>query len=281
MSKTEQLQDLGDFLWELLTDEPPSLEEQQQQLTDRLVDALEQGGFRGISNEELADALGEVQHRLIEQNQADLNDLSVDMGSNLHDVSLNLHSSLSQDFDEGIASSIHQLKVEQIEPLKVAIANRPTPVVNQVTHRHVTNVTNIDDRQVVNTNNVVNDGGVLDQRIIQSDDGSIAVGGDVNDSALNSGTVDGVQAAGDVDVEDSTIGDDNIAIEGEIDNAAVGGDIVDIDVAPPEPAPEPEPLTEPEPVVVEPVVEEVVDSGFDDAAAAEAEAAAIEAELDV
>ena len=45
MSNTEQLQELADFLWELLTDQPPTAEEQQQQLTDRLIDALEEGGF--------------------------------------------------------------------------------------------------------------------------------------------------------------------------------------------------------------------------------------------
>ena len=60
MSTTDSLDALADFLWEFLTDQPPSAEEQQEQLTERLVNALEDAGFRGISNADLADALGEV-----------------------------------------------------------------------------------------------------------------------------------------------------------------------------------------------------------------------------
>jgi len=266
MSTTDSLDALADFLWEFLTDQPPSAEEQQEQLTERLVNALEDAGFRGISNADLADALGEVQNRLTEVNQEGMANLSIEMNSNLHDVSLDLASTLSQDFDAGIEASMHQLRVEQIEPLKVAIANQPAPVINQVTHRHVTNVTNVDDRQIVNTNNVVHDGGVLDQRIVQGDDGAVVAGGDINDSAVNTGTLDGVQAGGDVDVEDSIVGDGNTAvIDSDADAIAVGGDAISIDA---EPAPAP-------------VVEEPAADAFEDAAAAEAEAAALEAELDV
>jgi len=302
-TETDQLQDLADFLWELLTDQPPSAEEQQQQLSDRLVSALEEAGFRGISNEELADALRTVEGRLTEQHNEgitnlslEVNDLSVQANENLHNVALDLETSLSQDFDAGIEASITELRVEQIEPLRQQIANAPDPVVNQITHRHVTNhnVTNVDDRQVVNTNNVVHDGGVLDQRIVQSDEGAIAVGGDVNDSAVNSGVVDGVQAGGDIDIEDAIVGDANTAVlDSDVENLAIDGDAVSVEAAAPEPAPEPEPEPEPEAEpepepepIPEPEPEPVIDDtaaadAFDDAAAAEAEAAALESELDV
>ena len=139
MSNTEQLSGLSDFLWELLTDQPPSLEEQQEQITKRVVDALEDAGFRGISNEQLVEALEEVSGRLTAEQESALEDLSGEMNLNLNAVGQDLTSSLTQDFEAGLEAGLDGLRVEQIEPLKTAIANQPTPVV----HRHVTNVTNI------------------------------------------------------------------------------------------------------------------------------------------
>lgn len=247
MSSTEQLDAVTDFLWNLLTDEPPSLEEQQEQVTQRVVDALEEAGFRGISNEQLVEALDEVSTRLTAEQQAGLEELSGDMSLDLQSVSLDLSSSLTQDFEAGLEG----LRVEQIEPLKAAIANQPAPVI----HRHITNVTNIDDRQVVNTNNVVHDGGKLDQRIVQADDGAVGVGGDINDSAVNTGNLDGVQAGGDVKVEDSVVGDDNTTIEdSDIGAMATNGDAISIDATPPEPVID-------EPVLEEPVIDEPLDQG--------------------
>lgn len=299
MSDTDQLQGLADFLWEFLTDQPPSAEEQQQQLTDKLVDALEEAGFRGVSNEQLAEALGNVESRLNEQHSEGLDALSLDLSQNILDTSVDLEESLSNDFD----ASITQLKAEHIAPLRLEIENMPEPVINQITHRHVTNrtvnnTTNIDDRQVVNTNNVVEDGGVLDQRIVQSDEGAIAIGGDVEDAAVNSGQIDGVQAGGDVDIEDAVVGDANTAIlDSDVDNLAVGGDAVSVETAPPEPEPAVEPVIDDtaaadaaaaEAAAAEAAAAEAAaadaaaaDAALADAAAAEAAAAEAEAELDV
>ena len=266
MTETDSLQSIADFLWEFLTDEPPSLEEQQEQVTQRVVDALEEAGFRGISNEELVEALEDVSSRLTAEQQSGLADLSSDMNLNLQNVSLDLSSSLTQDFEAGL----NGLRVEQIEPLKAAIANQPAPVI----HRHVTQVTNIDDRQVINNSNVVHDGGQLNQTNIQGDDGSVVAGGNIEDSAVNTGIVDGVQAGGDVDIDDSTIGDGNTTVtDSDVDALAIGGDATSIDVDS-TPAPEEDAIDE------APVVEPVEDT-FDAAeAAADADAAAIEAELD-
>lgn len=272
MSSTEQLQAMTDFLWDFLTDEPPSLEEQQEQITQRVVDALEEAGFRGISNEELVGALDEVGSRLTAEQQAGLEQLSGEMNLNLVASSLDLSTSLTQDFEAGLEG----LRIEQIEPLKTAIANQPTPVV----HRHITNVTNIDDRQVVNTNNVVEKGGTLDQRIVQGDDGAVVTGGDINDSAVNTGDFEGAQAGGDLDVADSVVGGDNTAVQdSDVDALAIGGDATSIDTAP-EPVIEESVIDEPAldaPVLDEGPIEEAIDSG----AAAEAEAAALEEQLDV
>ena len=269
MSNTDQASALSDFLWELLTDAPPSLEEQQEQITQRVVDALEDAGFRGISNEQLVEALEEVSGRITTEQESALEDLSGEMNLNLNAVSLDLSSSLTQDFEAGLEAGLDGLRVEQIEPLKTAIANQPTPVVN----RHVTNVTNIDDRQTVNTSNIVHDGGILEQQILQGDDGAVVVGGDVEDSAVNTGDFDGAQAGGDVNADGSIIGDENTAVlDSEVDALAIGGDAVSVDAAAP-PAPD---LPIDEPVIDEAPIEEI----FDDGAAAEAEAVALEAELD-
>lgn len=272
MSTTEQMQAMTDFLWEFLTDEPPSLEEQQEQITQRVVDALEEAGFRGISNEQLVEALDEVGSRLTAEQQAGLEELSSEMNLNLHATSLDLSTSLTQDFEAGLEG----LRVEQIEPLKHAIANQPAPVIN----RHITNVTNIDDRQVVNTNNVVHDGGSLEQRIVQGDDGAVVAGGDINDSAVNTGDFDGVQAGGDTNVEGSVVGGGNTAVvDSEVDALAIGGDATSIDATPP-PAVDESLIDEPaidQPLLDEGPVEEAIDASD----AAEAEAAALEDQLDV
>ena len=273
MTTTDQLQAMGDFLWEFLTDEPPSLEEQQEQLTARVVDALEEAGFRGISNEELVDALDGVSERLTAEQQAGLQDLSEGMSLNLQATSMNLTSSLTQDFEAGLEG----LRAEQIEPLKAAIANQPAPVINQISNvTRVTRVTNIDDRQVINTNNVVEEGGNLNQNIVQGDDGAVVVGGNIEDSAVNTGVVDGVQAGGDVDIDDSVVGDQNTVIDDNEGTIAVGGDATNIEIAPPEPLPIDEPPIDDGAAAVD-AAEDAFDAA---AAAADADAAALEADID-
>jgi hypothetical protein len=132
----------------------------------------------------------------------------------------------------------------------------------------------------VNTNNVVHEGGNLDQRIVQGDDGAVVTGGDINDSAVNTGDLDGVQAGGDIDVDGSVVGGGNTAVvDSEVDALAIGGDATSID-ATPAPVVEESVLDEPaidQPVLDETPIEEAIDAG----AAAEAEAAALEDQLDV
>ena len=60
-------------------------------------------------------------------------------------------------------------------------------------------------------------------RAVQADDGSVAVGDGVEDSAVNTGQVDGV-ITGSGDISDSVVGDDNLAVmNSDIDAMAVGG----------------------------------------------------------
>jgi hypothetical protein len=62
-------------------------------------------------------------------------------------------------------------------------------------------------------------------------DGGIVVDGDVSDSALNSGVVQGVMAGDDADVDGLIVGDDNVQIDDVNAGAfALGGDATNADV---------------------------------------------------
>jgi hypothetical protein len=129
---------------------------------------------------------------------------------------------------------------------------------------------------VINTNNVVHDGGELNQNIVQGDDGAVVAGGNIEDSAVNTGNLDGVQAGGDVDIDDSIVGDDNVVVkDSDVDALAIGGDATNIEITP-----APEPIDE-SPIDEAPVAEPAVEEAFEAAAAAEADAAALETEIDV
>ena len=62
-------------------------------------------------------------------------------------------------------------------------------------------------------------------------DGGIVVDGDVSDSALNSGVVQGVMAGDDADVDGLIVGDDNVQVDDVNAGAfALGGDAINADV---------------------------------------------------
>ena len=62
-------------------------------------------------------------------------------------------------------------------------------------------------------------------------DGGIVVDGDVSDSALNSGVVQGIMAGDDVDADGLIVGDDNVQVDDVNAGAfALGGDATNADV---------------------------------------------------
>ncbi len=211
----EDLEAIGDIIWDLLTDEVPDPNAAQDEAVDLIADsleAIESAGYEGVTPEDLQQAIAQLSESLTVQQQA------------------------------------------QLEPLREAIANQPAPVVQQIITqeaaapdqvtvvRHVTevtNVTNIDEGdqfvdQSVNTT-ILAEGDVdFDQEVSNTanvgDDGAVVVGGDVSDSAVNTGQVDGVQAGGDVAIEDSAIGDGNVLVnDSEFDALAVGGDATNVE----------------------------------------------------
>jgi hypothetical protein len=207
MVNEEDLQAIGDILWDLLTDEVPDPNAEQDEAVDLIADsleAIEAAGYEGVTPEDLQQAIAQLSDSLSAQQQA------------------------------------------QLEPLRDAIANQPAPVVQQIIQqeaappdqvtvvRHVTevtNVTNIDEGdqivdQSVNTT-ILAEGDVdFDQQVSNTAN----VGGDVSDSAVNTGQLDGVQAGGDVSIEDSAIGDGNVLVnDSEFDALAVGGDATNVE----------------------------------------------------
>jgi len=211
----EDLEAIGDIIWDLLTDEVPDPNAAQDEAVDLIADsleAIESAGYEGVTPEDLQQAIAQLSESLTVQQQA------------------------------------------QLEPLREAIANQPAPVVQQIITqeaaapdqvtvvRHVTevtNVTNIDEGdqfvdQSVNTT-ILAEGDVdFDQEVSNTanvgDDVAVVVGGDVSDSAVNTGQVDGVQAGGDVAIEDSAIGDGNVLVnDSEFDALAVGGDATNVE----------------------------------------------------
>jgi hypothetical protein len=64
-----------------------------------------------------------------------------------------------------------------------------------------------------------------------ADDGGLVVDGDVRDSAVNSGVVQGVQAGDDANVDGLVVGDGNIQLDDVRSDAfAIGGDATNSDV---------------------------------------------------
>lgn len=228
MFTEEQMNHFTEVLMDFLIERPPSAEEQQEALTNRIVEAMEEAGFSKFSNEELTAALDTISSELTKQHDQGLADLHHDIGSDMGDLA----TSLQADFDADLEAGLQALTSQQITPLRNHIANMPDPVINNVTHR--TTVVHEGD-QTIDQRNIVNAEEGADVRIednrtaVQADDEGVAIGGDVDDSAVNTGQVDGVQT-GSGDINDSIVGDDNLAVmNSEIDTMAVGGDATSID----------------------------------------------------
>lgn len=223
MVDREDLSRIGEILWDFVTDEVPEeaagkvdpravtaedVEAQQLELVHETLSVLQQGGVESVTPEDLQLAIEQLGQSLTAQQQA------------------------------------------QLQPLREAIANQPAPVIQQAGDNvtvvrnvtevtEVTNVTNVEEGdqfvdQSVNTT-ILAEGDVdFDQNIENTanvgDDGAVVVGGDLSDSAVNTGQFDGVQGAGDVSIEDSAIGDANVLVnDSEFDALAVGGDATNVE----------------------------------------------------
>lgn len=159
----------------------------------------------------------------------------------------------ASDLEEALArvtGELNEAHSADLQALKDALENQPTQVIQQiidntkpadqvtVVNRYTTNTTNVDEGdqnidQSVNTTINAEGDVEFDQQVEntanQGDDGAVVVGGNVEDSALNTGSVQGVQAAGDVKLEDSAIGDSNVLVsDSQVNALAVDGDALGV-----------------------------------------------------
>lgn len=218
MVDQEDLSKIGEILWDIFTDEVP----EDAALTSEKADAADSA--------DSAEELELLRESLLAIHKAGVENVS----------SEDLNSAIEQ-----LSESMTVQQQAQLQPLREAIANQPPQVIQQAGDNvtvvrnvtevtEVTNVTNVEEGdqivdQSVNTT-ILAEGDVdFDQEISNTanvgDDGAVVVGGDVQDSAVNTGEFDGVQGGGDVSIEDSAIGDANVLVnDSEFDALAVGGD---------------------------------------------------------
>ncbi len=221
MVDQEDLSKIGEVLWDFLTDEAP---EQQD------AEAAKLAPTEVDENAQAAEELELLRESLLAIHEAGVDNVS------------------SEDLQQAIEQMSQSMTVQQqaqLQPLREAIANQPPQVIQQAGDNvtvvrnvtevtEVTNVTNVEEGdqivdQSVNTT-IFAEGDVdFDQEIANTanvgDDGAVVVGGDVEDSAVNTGQFEGVQGGGDVSIEDSAIGDANVLVnDSEFDALAVGGD---------------------------------------------------------
>ena len=217
----EDLSKIGEILWDFLTDEVPEAPDPAEALDDPIEEpspeaeelellrealmAIHEGGVDDVSSEDLQIAIEQLGESMTAQQQA------------------------------------------QLEPLREALANQPPQVIQQAGDNvtvvrnvtEVTNVTNVDEGdqivdQSVNTT-ILAEGDVdFDQEISNTanvgDDGAVVIGGDADNTAVNTGNFDGVQGGGDVAIEDSAIGDANVLVnDSEVDALALGGDATSVE----------------------------------------------------
>ncbi len=220
MVDQEDLSKIGEVLWDLFTNEVPDQSEEAQ-----LAKELD-----GAEDAQASEELELLRESLLAIHEAGVDNVS----------SEDLQSAIEQ-----LSESMTVQQQAQLQPLREALANQPPQVIQQAGDNvtvvrnvtevtEVTNVTNVEEGdqivdQSVNTT-ILAEGDVdFDQEIANTanvgDDGAVVVGGDVEDSAVNTGEFDGVQGGGDVSIEDSAIGDANVLVnDSEFDALAVGGD---------------------------------------------------------
>ena len=170
-----------------------------------------------------------------------------------------------EDFLEAIdriAIGLDDSRAAELQTLRETIANSSAPDVTHLTRRNVTQVfetnnvqvsrttdnrvenTNVDNRVVteINARGDVDFDLAVENETVIADDGAVAVGGNVEESAINTGVNTGVIAGDDVGLSDSIIGDDNL--QANLTAAPAPASEAEIEEAPLEEAPQDEPVIE-------------------------------------
>ncbi len=199
MEAKDTIKDVAAFLWDILTEErgggpaPASEPNPIECVASDPYLALTEAGHEGITQEELLEAI-ELLANQLNAGQA------------------------------GQAAELQALRtsVEQLPSQIVTDAPPPAAPITHVTQKHVTVVketqqvtnegdTNIDNRVLteINSRGDVTFDQDVNVSTAVADDGGVAIGGDLEDSAVNTGINTGVVAGDDAVLVDSIVGDNN------------------------------------------------------------------------
>lgn len=234
----EVMGDIADFVWDLLTDDRfhsvPKFEQDP-------ADYLATHGYTDVSAEDLDRAIESVIHRLPPAPAACVP---------------TVRSAVQTMAQPAVASN--QVVAAKVAAVQPQVVNHVTEQrITHVTEQQVTRVTeqrqtvnnNTVNNNTVNNNTLVEGDTVVDNRTITTitakgdvtfdqkvdntttiaDKGGVAVSGDVEGSAVNTGLNKGIIAGDDVNANDTIIGDDNIQLNDSTAGAVAGqGDATSI-----------------------------------------------------
>ncbi len=211
----ETLEDVAKFLWDLLTDErggPSTIEV----VNENPYNALAAAGHDDVSREEFLEALDRIALQLDSNHSTEIESLRQSV--------LHLPSP---------APAPHVTNVTHVTRRNVVQEHEDNRVTNTIVNNNIDNTSTTVDNRVITEINARGDVDFdldVDNDTTVADDGGVAVGGDLDDSVVNTGVNTGAIAGDDVAVEDSIIGDDNLQVnDTEAEALAVGGDATSVE----------------------------------------------------
>ena len=224
MNLKDSVDQVADFLWDLVTSDPG---DSVQQFTSDPSQFMADHGHDGLTADDLDAAFGRLADRLPAEQFAQVAPVRMatqgfaasgpvgPQAAPLLGSSSGMHASMAAH----AAVAPRPQVVRQVEQRVTQVRETPTEV-QHVTQQHH-NVTNnhylregdtvVDNRTVteINARGDVDFDQRIDTRTVVATKGGVAVDGDVEDSAINTGKNTGVLAGDDVELEDSIVGDGN------------------------------------------------------------------------
>jgi hypothetical protein len=246
---SEKAENLVDYLYDLLTNEDDAAK-----FAANPTEQLEIRDLGDITEDDLDQAFARAMDRLPDETAAKLaptlDNPAAGSGAAPMQSSAPMAKAASAPAAAPAPRLVQQAPPPQVQvvervvqaPPQVKVVERIVERVNTVHEQPIVNQTVINkagDTIVDNSVNVNIDGDVKNADIViapnnvTATQGGVAAGGDIDDSAVNTGKLEGVQNAGDgtVDAEDAVIGDKNTVIEdSEVGALAQGGDAQNTDI---------------------------------------------------